>query len=137
MIDSLSTDLTGQIDVVHVEFMAKVELLSVNYASQQACLTSLEHATNTYSDRDVNRETQVANLDHKAEDLVGRQCQCNIQILGITEKFKADSCPANTVAKFWPNSGSTQHQHYQEKLEVLQRAARVSPLTYINDKLMI
>lgn len=68
MIDSLSTDLTGQIDVVHVEFMAKVELLSVNYASQQARLTSREHATNAYSDRDVNRETQVANLDHKAED---------------------------------------------------------------------
>lgn len=57
MISSLLTNLIGQIDKVHVEFMAKIEPLSANYAAQQACLTSLETATNTYSNRVVDLET--------------------------------------------------------------------------------
>lgn len=59
-----------------------------------------------YSNKVVDMETQVlqlkkevSRLNQKTEDLEGRQRQCNIQILGIKEKFEGGSRPTHLVAK--------------------------------------
>ena len=87
MIRSLSTDLKGQIDTVCMDLMAKTEPVSASCAAHETRLTSLEDATNQYSDRVVDLENQtlllkedVGNLNQKTEDLEGTQHWCNMPI---------------------------------------------------------
>ena len=103
---------------------------------------------------------KVTKLNQKTEDLEGRQRRCNIQILRIKEKFEAGSRRTHSMAKLLQKTlrldttptldqadlslqpePARGHQpivkllYYQEKLEVLRRVARVSPLTY-NDNVL-
>lgn len=61
-IDSLSADLKGQIDAVRVDLMAKIESVSSTCVAQYTRITSLEDATNAYSDRVVDLQSQVLQL---------------------------------------------------------------------------
>ncbi|KAK7918793.1 hypothetical protein WMY93_010077 [Mugilogobius chulae] len=105
-IDSLRTHLVDQIDGVRTEFGVKLGALAANADANQARLTSLEEATNAYTDRIVELEQQVCSLKDnvtalfdKTEDLEGRQRRCNIRILGVKEQFEAGSRPVTSVAK--------------------------------------
>lgn len=90
LIDSLSTNMKGQIDTIHGELMAKIEKVTATCTNQQARLTSLEDATSMYSDKVVDMETQVLQLKKEVSRL---------QILGIKEKFEGGSHPTHSVAK--------------------------------------
>uniref|UniRef100_A0A3Q3AGT8 L1 transposable element RRM domain-containing protein n=1 Tax=Kryptolebias marmoratus TaxID=37003 RepID=A0A3Q3AGT8_KRYMA len=80
--------------------------LAANSEANQTRLTSLEEATNSYSDKVTDLEKQIGSLKEevkvltdKTEDLEGRQRRCNIRILGVREKIKAGSHPSTAVAK--------------------------------------
>ncbi|KAK7929190.1 hypothetical protein WMY93_005585 [Mugilogobius chulae] len=133
-IDSLRTHLVDQIDGVRTEFGVKLGALAANADANQARLTSLEEATNAYTDRIVELEQQVCSLKDnvtalfdKTEDLEGRQRRCNIRILGVKEQFEAGSRPVTSVAKLLQ----------EEKLEVLRLAAKKGPLSYNGDTVLI
>ncbi|KAK7896625.1 hypothetical protein WMY93_021950 [Mugilogobius chulae] len=107
----------------------------------------------------------VTTLSEKTEDLEGRQRRCNIRILGLKEQFEAGTQPVTSVAKLLqevlgmdavptldrahrslqpvPPKGQrpppfvVKFHCYQEKLEVLRRAARNGPLFYHGDKILI
>lgn len=108
---------------------------------------------------------EVTKLSQNTEDLEGRQCRCNISILGIKEQLEAGSRPTHLVTELLqealgldttltldradcslqlepvrehqPRAFIVKLHYYQEKLEVLRRVARVSQLTYNSDKIMI
>lgn len=172
MIDSLRSQFTDQIDGIRSEFCAKTAPIDASLADHQERLTSLEEATNTYSDNVVDLEAQVRDLKEivsalceKTEDLEGRQRRCNARILGIREHFEAGTRPVSSVAKLLqevlgldaaptldrahrslqpaPGQGRRarpfiiKFHYYQEKMEVLRRAAQKSPLIYGGDKISI
>lgn len=95
-----------QSDSVRSELGSKIDPLAASIADNHSRLTSLEEATDMYSDRVVDLEKQintlkktVSALSVKTEDLEGRQCRCNIRILGVREKFETGTRPATSVAK--------------------------------------
>lgn len=172
MIDSFRSDFTGQIDAVRSEFCAKIDPLAARFKDHQARLTSLEDATNTYSDKVVALEEEVNDLKdivlaltEKTEDLEGRQRRCNARILGIKEQFEAGTRPVVSVAKLLqdvlgldtaptldrahrslqpvpirgqrPRPFIVKFHYFQEKVEVLRKAALNSPLTYDGNKILI
>ncbi|KAK7913515.1 hypothetical protein WMY93_013726 [Mugilogobius chulae] len=161
-----------QLEDVRTEFGAMISPLDASIAENKSRLTSLESATNVYSDRVVDLEKEVrclketvTTLSEKTEDLEGRQRRCNIRILGVKEQFEAGTQPVTSVAKLlqevlgmdavptldrahrslqpvppkgqrpWPFV--VKFHYYQEKLEVLRRAARNGPLFYHGDKILI
>uniref|UniRef100_A0A8C5N6I4 Uncharacterized protein n=1 Tax=Gouania willdenowi TaxID=441366 RepID=A0A8C5N6I4_GOUWI len=107
----------------------------------------------------------VSALVNKTEDLEGRQCRCNIRILGVREQFEAGTRPVACVAKLLqellsldaaptldaahrslqpapvrgqrPRPLIVKFHYNQEKLEVLRKAARNGPVLYNNDKILI
>ncbi|KAJ0037196.1 hypothetical protein NL108_018645 [Boleophthalmus pectinirostris] len=105
-IDRLRNHFKEQLEGVRTEFGAKFDPLAASFSDHETRLTSLEEATNTYSDRVVDLEEEVrslkarvAALTEKTEDLEGRQRRCNIRILGVREKFETGTRPVVSVAK--------------------------------------
>uniref|UniRef100_A0A8C7WTR4 Transposase element L1Md-A101/L1Md-A102/L1Md-A2 n=1 Tax=Oryzias sinensis TaxID=183150 RepID=A0A8C7WTR4_9TELE len=107
----------------------------------------------------------VTTLTEKTEDLEGRQRRCNIRILGVKEQFEVGTRPVDSVAKLLqdvlgmdsaptldrahrglqstPAKGKqprpliVKFHYYQEKLDVLRRAARKESLEYDGNKILI
>lgn len=171
-IDSLCDDFRGQLEGVWMDFDAMISPLGASIVDNKARLTSLEGATDAYSDRVVDLEKEVCSLKahvtaltEKTEDLEGRQRRCNIPILGIKEQFEAGMRPVASVAKLLqevlgmdaaptldrahrslqpvpaggqrPRPFIVKFHYYQEKLDVLRRAARNEPLLYNGDRILI
>uniref|UniRef100_A0A3B4GU76 L1 transposable element RRM domain-containing protein n=1 Tax=Pundamilia nyererei TaxID=303518 RepID=A0A3B4GU76_9CICH len=159
--DEVRTELCAKIDALATTFtdhhsrLTSLEEDANTYSDRVVDLEKQVHDL---------KEVVSALLD-KTEDLEGRQRRCNIRILGVREHFETGTRPVTSVAQLLkevlaldtaptldrahrslqpvpvrdqrPRPLIVKFHYFQEKEEVLRRAALNSPLTHNGDRILI
>ncbi|CAI5644310.1 unnamed protein product [Oreochromis niloticus] len=160
-IDEVQTELCAKIDALattctdHHSRLTSLEEAANTYSDRIVDLEKQVH----------DLKEIVSALSDKTEDLEGRQRRCNIRILGVREHLKTGTRPVNPVAQLLkevlaldtaptldrahrslqpvpardqrPRPLIVKFHYFQEKEEVLRRAALNSPLTHNGDRILI
>ncbi|KAL0146627.1 hypothetical protein M9458_057967 [Cirrhinus mrigala] len=117
--------------------------------SNTSTIKELERSSSDHSDRITELENLIStlndhltHLDAKCEDLEGRSRRNNIRLVGLPEGSEG-SRPTEYVAQLLQEKGQPPRplvirvHYFHVRTEILQRAAKLSPLNYDGKRLSI